>query len=147
MRTVDKTLIDTNVLVYAHQALSPFHAHSKALLKKGLGEEISLCVCPQVLIEFYSIITSPKRVTNPVTSDEALLEIEKYLKSRKISKIFPKEDTLKRTIDLIRKYKVTQMDVFDLQLVATMLSNGVKRLFTFNTGDFEKFKEIKVTTP
>jgi predicted nucleic acid-binding protein len=147
MRTVDKILIDTNVLVYVHQALSPFHAQSKALLEKGLREEILLCVCPQVLIEFYAVITNPKRVTNPVTSDKALIEIKKYFKSRNIYKIFPKGDTLKRTIDLIMKYKVTQMDVFDLQLVATMLSNGVKRLSTFNTGDFEKFKEIEVTTP
>ena len=147
MRTADKILIDTNVLVYVHQALSPFHTRSKALLEKGLREETSLCVCPQVLIEFYSVITNPKRVTNPVASDKAVLEIAKYFKSRKIAKIYPKEDTLKRTIELIKNYPVTQMDVFDLQLVATMLSNGVKRLSTFNVGDFEMFKEIEVTTP
>ena len=102
MRTADKILIDTNVLVYVHQALSPFHTRSKALLEKGLREETSLCVCPQVLIEFYSVITNPKRVTNPVASDKAVLEIAKYFKSRKIAKIYPKEDTLKEPLSLLR---------------------------------------------
>jgi predicted nucleic acid-binding protein len=32
-------------------------------------------------------------------------------------------------------------------LVATMLGNGVRKLHTFNTGDFEDFDEIEVLMP
>ena len=38
-------------------------------------------------------------------------------------------------------------DVFDLQLVATMLANGVSRIYTFNGADFESFSELAVITP
>jgi hypothetical protein len=41
----------------------------------------------------------------------------------------------------------TKQEIFDLQLVATMLSNNVSRLYTYNKDDFIKFKEIEVLTP
>lgn len=34
-----------------------------------------------------------------------------------------------------------------VHLVATMLSNGLTRLYTFNREDFSRFKEIEVLTP
>jgi predicted nucleic acid-binding protein len=42
---------------------------------------------------------------------------------------------------------VTGGDVFDLQIVATMQANGVQRIYTFNTADFEVFTELSVVTP
>ncbi len=147
MRTFDPILLDTNILVYVHQALSPFHSQARAILERGLKEEVVLCICPQILMEFYSTITNPKRVTDPVSQEEATIEIEKYFTSRKILKIYPQVDTLKRTIQLLKIYQVKQMVIFDLQLVATMLSNKIKRLYTFNRDDFSKFKEIEALEP
>jgi predicted nucleic acid-binding protein len=37
--------------------------------------------------------------------------------------------------------------IFDLQLVATMLANGVRRIYTFNRSDFEVFEELMVLAP
>jgi len=37
--------------------------------------------------------------------------------------------------------------IFDLQLVATMLANGIRRIYTYNRGDFERSTEIDVLTP
>ena len=42
---------------------------------------------------------------------------------------------------------VTGGDVFDLQLVATMLANDVPRIYIFNREDFEVFPELVVVTP
>jgi predicted nucleic acid-binding protein len=55
--------------------------------------------------------------------------------------------TVERWLDLLRHYPVIGGDVFDLQIVATMLANGVQRIYTFNTDDFEKFRELEVLTP
>ena len=38
-------------------------------------------------------------------------------------------------------------EIFNLQLVATMLSNSVTRLYTYNQSDFSQFKEIEVLLP
>jgi predicted nucleic acid-binding protein len=48
---------------------------------------------------------------------------------------------------LLRRRPVTGGEVFDLQLAAAMLANGVNRIYTHNTGDFEAFKELVVSEP
>ena len=47
----------------------------------------------------------------------------------------------------LRRRPVIGGDVFDLQIVATMQANGVQRIYTFNTDDFEVFPELAVVTP
>jgi predicted nucleic acid-binding protein len=39
------------------------------------------------------------------------------------------------------------MEIFDMQLVATMLSHGVSRIYTYNINDFKKYTEIEVPEP
>jgi predicted nucleic acid-binding protein len=48
---------------------------------------------------------------------------------------------------LLQRHPVTGGDVFDLQLVATMQANGVQRIYTYNTKDFEVFPELTVVVP
>ncbi|MGB9622729.1 MAG: type II toxin-antitoxin system VapC family toxin [Candidatus Bathyarchaeia archaeon] len=95
-------LLDTNVLVYAADESSPFHQRSKNLRDKGLIGQIPLCVCPQVLMEFFAIITDPRRVENPREPMEAIEEIEKYLLLKNIMKIYTREDTFQITINLLK---------------------------------------------
>jgi len=147
MTTSELALLDANILIYNHQALSKFHPPSKALLEKGLVGEVKLCVCPQVLLEFFSVVTNPRRVTSPINSEEATEEINRYLRAKNILKIYPKDDILDITVELLKKYGAKENEIFDLQLAATMLSNNVTRLYTYNQGDFSKFKEIEALTP
>jgi len=147
MKTSNLILLDTNILVYYHQELSPFHARTKALLEEGRRGNFPLCICPQVLMEFYSTITNPKRVTDPASPEEAIQEIEKYATRRWLGRIHPGSETLDITLDLLKRYPVKQMEIFDLQLVATMLSNQVNRIYTFNRDDFMKYAELEVLEP
>lgn len=147
MKTSKPILLDTNILVYYHQDLSPFHPKAEALLEKGRRGKVPLCICPQVLMEFYATITNPKRVTDPVSAAAAIQEIEKYFSRSWITKIHPGEETLAITLDLLKRYPVKQMEIFDLQLVATMLSNQVRRIYTFNRDDFLKYAGIEVMEP
>mgnify|MGYP001597635897 CR=1 FL=1 len=144
MITSEICLLDTNVLVYAADETSSFHQVAMILREKGLKGDAFLCVCPQVLNEFFAIITDPHRVGNPITQREALLEMEKYFTSRSILKIYPGPDIIERTLDLLKQHEVTKQEIFDLQLVATMLANNVTRLYTYNRKDFSKFNEIEV---
>ncbi|MBM4307604.1 MAG: PIN domain-containing protein [Deltaproteobacteria bacterium] len=103
MTTSETSLLDTNVLVYAADETSPFHATAKAIRERGLKGEISICVCPQVLIEFFAVVTDSKRVSNPRTQEEAQLEIEKYTRSGNISKIYPGPNIVERILDLLKR--------------------------------------------
>ena len=50
-------------------------------------------------------------------------------------------------LDLVRRHPVTAGDVFDLQIVATMQTNGIQRIYTFNTVDFQAFPDRAVVVP
>jgi predicted nucleic acid-binding protein len=141
------THLDTNVLVYAADGTSPFHHPSKHLRDSGLRGEVSLCVFPQIFSEFFAVITDSRRVSNPRTREEAATEIEKYLKAAYLLKLYPGPDVMDIMLDLLRRYQVKRQEVFDLQLVATMLSNNIKRIYTFNREHFDRFAEIDALDP
>jgi predicted nucleic acid-binding protein len=50
-------------------------------------------------------------------------------------------------LQLLQRHPVPGGDVFDFQIVATMQANGIQRIYTFNTDDFEVFRELEVLTP
>lgn len=55
--------------------------------------------------------------------------------------------TVETLLGLIRRHPVTGGDIFDLQIVATIIANDVFRIYTFNVEDFEVFPELEVLTP
>lgn len=141
------TLIDTNILVYAHNADSPQSQRASELIKSALNQEFESCIAHQNLLEFFSVITSPKRVSNPLTPQEALLWIETYFNSISIRKIFPSQDTMLNTINEGKKLKLSKMEIFDCYLAMTMQENNVSTIYTDNTLHFKKYQDIKVINP
>jgi len=56
-------------------------------------------------------------------------------------------DMVARWIALVRQHPVVGGDLFDIQLIATMLGNGITRIYTFNRDDFVPFSELEVIAP
>ena len=56
-------------------------------------------------------------------------------------------DVVDRWLALLEQHPVRRKKIFDLQLAATMLANGVKTIYTFNVKDFIPFAELKVLEP
>ncbi|MHB1686387.1 MAG: type II toxin-antitoxin system VapC family toxin [Ignavibacteriaceae bacterium] len=147
MTTSDLILLDTNVLVYAADVTSPFHNTANLLLDRGLQNTISLCITPQVLFEFFSVITNPKRVDTAWDKEKAVRAMEKYYYANQIKKIYPNTNDIKELLDFLKRYEIKGRGIFDLHLVVTMLSNGVTRICTYNEKDFLKYSEIEVLNP
>ena len=147
MITSELGMVDANVLVYAVNEDASFHNKALPFVEAGLNGDIPICLTPQVLSEFFATVTSPKRLGTPLSSDRATLEVENYLLKGEADMIYVHRGTLETMLELLKKYPVTQQDIFDLQLAATMLSNGVKRIYTYNTADFTKYIGIEVLTP
>ncbi len=142
---VEPGIVDANVLVNAMDADAPQHAPSRALLDAARDSSTSLYVTSQILCEFYSIVTNPRRVPKPRSSDDALSAIAAFLVFLHVLPIPAR--TVEGWMDPLRRHPVTGGDVFDLQIVATMQANAIQRIYTFNTGDFKPFSELAVATP
>ena len=70
--SVEPGIVDTNVLVYALDADAPQHEAARALLKTGREASTTLFVPSQILYEFYSIVTGPRRVSKPRSAADAV---------------------------------------------------------------------------
>lgn len=141
-------LLDTNVLIYAADRSAAFHEVAEALCNRGLRGEVSVAVSPQILMEFFAVITSPRRVARPQTPAVAREEMRKWVQARTVQKIFPTHDAITRVLMLLEAHpNVTQQDIFDCHLVATMQANAVTRIYTYNRQHFLRFEGIDVLTP
>ena len=144
---VEPGILDANILAYAVNADAPQHAASRALLEAARDPSIALYVTSQILCEFYSLITNPRRVAVASSPTSALRMISAILAFPGLHVLPTPARAVVGWMELLQRHPVTGGDVFDLQIVATMQANGVQRIYTFNTGDFEVFSELAVVTP
>jgi predicted nucleic acid-binding protein len=142
---VEPGIVGANVLVCAMDAEAPQHATSRALLDAGRASSATLYVTSQILCEFYSIVTNPRRVPDPRSAVDAIRAISGLLAFLHVLPIPAR--AVEGWMDLLRRRPVTGGDVFDLQIVATMQANGIQRIYTFNADDSEGFSELAVLTP
>ncbi len=140
-------LVDTNVLVYALVPESPQHARSRAFVERAVDASAGLCVVPQILTEFYAIVTSPKRMTAARSSVEAIAAIRVFLDMPGMSVLTSSQNVVDRLLDLLSVSAVTSQHVHDAHIAAMALSNGIRRIYTFNTHDFKLFPGLELLEP
>jgi len=143
----ERALLDTNVLVYALYEQDEHHTASAALLQRAQQPAAAYCLTPQSVAEFYAVVTDRRRVTVAKPPAEALAALANILSLPGLTLLPVPVDVVARLTDLLYRRPVIGRDVFDVQLIATMLGNGVRKIYTFNTGDFEPFDEIEVVRP
>ena len=132
-------------MVYALDTVAPQHAAARTLLEAARAETAVLYVTSQILCEFYSVITNPRRVARPRTVDEAMTVLADILMFLQVLPV--PASTIDRMLDLLRRRPVTGSDVFDLHIIAAMQVNGIGKTDTFNVADFAAFPELSVVTP
>jgi len=145
--TSDRALLDTNVLVFAMDPEDERHAACYALLERAIEPASGLCVAPRVLAEFYRVVTDPKKVPQARTVEEALDALSAFLSRPGLEVLPVPTDLVTRWMDLVRRHQIRGRRLFDVILVATMLANDVRRIYTYNRGDFLPFDELEVLTP
>lgn len=110
-------------------------------------ESVKGVVSIQNILEFYSVVTSHKSTPHPLSYLTAIKEIDK-LKPPYFEIIYPQIDTLEIVKKLLDQAKIKAEKVYDLYLVATMLSNHIDTIVTVNEKDFLPFHDhIKIINP
>ncbi len=97
---------------------------SRAFLERAQRGELTLCLTSQVLAEFFSIVTSVKRVSNPRTPEEAMAAIQAMLAIPGVDVLPVPSDVTSRWLDTLSRHPLRGGAVFDLQLIATV-PNGL----------------------
>nr|MDQ3590449.1 hypothetical protein [Actinomycetota bacterium] len=73
-----RVFVDTNVLIYARLAQSPFHRLATARLLELDAAEAELFVSRQILREYLAAMTRPGTLTQPIAIEDLLADIEDF---------------------------------------------------------------------
>lgn len=143
-----KRFLDTNILVYSLDlSIENQHKHRVSLeILRPSSTEI-LCISPQIIGEFYSVVTRPSLLANPLTPQETVSRINRLLQMQHIELLSMSDEVFKRWLELLKTHPVTGATVFDLMHVATMMVHEVKSIYTFNVDDFNGIFDIEIILP
>jgi len=142
-------LLDTNILIYAEQQREARHEEAKSLRDRALQGELNACVSPQVLSEFFFVMTNTGRrgPEKPLSSQEATDLIRRYFESDALSVIYPGPETIRHLLTLLEHRPITGPNFYDVFLAATMLENDITEIATYNEQDFVLLPGITVVAP
>ena len=138
-------LIDSNVLISSYDETERQHKDSYFVMEKAMNGEVPAVLSHQNLLEYLAVVTDPKRVEHPLSSGEALANIDFYTSA--LSIISPKPTTITTFKRFIKRKPVTKGRVFDIYLAATAFDNAIEQICTWNVSDFEGLSEITTITP
>ena len=142
----ESVFVDTNVLVYATIAESPLHKVARSQLQRLRDDGANLFVSNQVLREYLVTLTRPGLFPNPPDRHRVLESIEEL---REQYTVLPDDELVSsQLIQLLRDVDCGGKQVHDANIIATMLSAGVKTLLTENLKDFRRFESfVSVVAP
>ena len=142
-----KILLDTNILVHAYNKSSPHQNEASKIIKKAMRGETEACLSPQVLYEFFAVVTSAKRVERPLSPREAADLCIDLWECNEIEKLNPSGIAPIEVFKYAKELKLSRAEVFDCVLAVTAKENDVETIYTENVGDFKRYPFVKTRNP
>jgi predicted nucleic acid-binding protein len=107
-----KTLIDTNILVIAHDKDSLFQPAASRLLKDAIRGRFQAVISLQNVAEMYSVLTSTRKTRRSLKVIEVSRLCKLYLDSPQIEKLIPDENAYSRGLELASEQNFVGGDFF-----------------------------------
>jgi toxin-antitoxin system PIN domain toxin len=133
--------VDANVLVYAHRADASFHGEALDAIRV-LAEGHTTWALPwPCLHEFYAVVTRVGYFKPASTPDQAMAQIEEWLRSPSVRLLSEGRDHLAWLAELVVPRVIGPL-VHDAKIAAICLSHGVSELLTMDR-DFSRFPTLR----
>lgn len=137
--------LDTNILVYANVSESPFHQAALEKIQNLYDTGIDLWISRQVLREFLMTLTRPQAFFNPQPVAIVVERIRFFQTQFQVAEDTP--EVTEQLLSLMTEIAIGGRQVYDANIVATMLVYGIPQLLTHNTSDFARFSELITVLP
>jgi predicted nucleic acid-binding protein len=138
-----KILLDTNVLVYAHDPAELVRQQQASLVLNELRLRGNGVISAQCLAEFFNAITRPKRNNPP-----RLTPVEALNQAHLLSTAFEIYDLTRFTVlEAGRGVRDHQLSYFDAQVWATARLNQVPVVFTEDFQDGQILEGVQFINP
>lgn len=135
--------VDTNMLLHAHRADSPWHAAATAAFAALTGPWAIPWPC---LHEFVAIATHPRIFAPPTPLADALAAVEAWRESPALALLGETAAHWDELAVLLRRGHVVGLPVHDARIAALCLEHGVDELWSADR-DFGRFPTLRVRNP
>ncbi|HLO83589.1 MAG TPA: type II toxin-antitoxin system VapC family toxin [Nostocaceae cyanobacterium] len=135
-----RIFIDTNILIYANLALSPFHTQAIEKLQTLVEQSVEMWISRQTLREYLSGMSRRSDLTGQIAIESLVADVQYFSNFFLVA-----EDNAlvtERLLRLMTDISVGGKQVHDANIVATMLTYNIPQLLTHNTVDFARFSEL-----
>lgn len=137
--------VDTNILVYAHRADSPWHSKASKALSELANSGLWAIPWP-CIHEFIAIVTN-KRIYSPTSAiDLAIDQVEAWQESPTLHMIGEYPGYWEALRSLLITGRISGGTVHDARIAAICKVNGIREIWTFDR-DFGKFPVVKTRNP
>lgn len=138
-------LPDANLLLYAYDESSPFHAKAKAWCERIMKGPAPVVMLPGVVFAFVRIATHPRVFNDPLAVAEAALHVRSWLSRRhvRIHEMLPED--IESTLDLLEAAGTAGNLTSDAQIAAVAIRLDAE-VHTADL-DFGRFAEVRFVNP
>ena len=138
-------LPDANLLLYAYDSASPFHAKAAAWWSAALSGKEPVGFCSSILFAFVRIGTNSRAFTQPLTLDEAAAHVEEWLE-QPVAHVFDTDaDDVRAALGLLRISGAGGNLTSDAQLAALALRH--RAVVHTADIDFARFPRVRWHNP
>jgi uncharacterized protein len=138
--------VDTNILVYAHRADSPFHERARSALESLASGAREWAIPWPCAHEFFAIVTHPRIYKTATPPETAFSQLRALHGLANLAFIAEADDYLERLDTLALAAKVHGGAIHDARIAAICLSHGVAELWSADR-DFARFPALTVHNP
>jgi toxin-antitoxin system PIN domain toxin len=138
-------LVDTNILLYAEDRLSPLHEEARKWWDFQLSGEFPVCLCWPILSSFIRISTSRQIFKHPLTVKQAITRVQSWIDQPCIRLIHPTESHWKILQIMLLKGQAKANLVVDAHLAALAVEHGC--ILYSTDSDFSRFPKLKWKNP
>jgi len=122
--------VDTNVLVYAHRADSPWHTRAAELVRE-LAEGPGAWAIPwPCLHEFLSIVTHARIYKPPSPLDVATSQVAAWLDSPGLTLLTESAEHWRSLREILEAGRIAGPKVHDARIAALCVQHGVRELWS-----------------
>lgn len=140
-------VVDTNILVYAADTSSPFHAACRGKIEEWRRQSAPWYATWGILYEFLRVITHPRVFRQPWGVARAWGFVEALLASPTFGLLAPSERHTQVAAEVLKKGEHLRGNlIYDAQTAVLMREHGIKRIYTRDT-DFHRFPFLEPVDP
>jgi len=140
-----KIFIDTNILVYANNTLSPFCTAARTKLQDAFVNYSEVWVSRQIFREFAAVVSREMLAAGNLDFDKLEKTIRRFEQDFSVA-----EDShlvTHRWLPLLEETNSAGKQVHDANIAANMLVCGIDSLLTHNVADFQRFSHLITIVP